>query len=68
MARRNDATGHTRGAGTYSRSYATMAKPKLDPTTARDIYGAVDLVGYRNDGMAAPVSEGKRSKSADKDD
>ena len=59
---KSDATGHKRGAGEYSRSYPTLAQPKINPNTAREIYGALDEVGYRNDGYAAPVSKGSRTQ------
>ncbi len=64
MAKRNDATGHTRGAGEYSRSYPTMTKPPM-PAAARDIYGAVDDNGSRNGGFAAPVSKGAKGPGKD---
>jgi hypothetical protein len=60
-----DATGHIRGAGAYSRSYPTLAKPKLEPTTARDVYGAIDGNGSRNGGFAAPIGKGKPGPDRD---
>jgi len=59
-----DATGHTRGAGVYSRSYPKLVKPPLNPRTARDIYGAVEDIGERTSGFAANVSR-KQAREED---
>jgi hypothetical protein len=56
--KRNDATGWKRGCGPYSMSY-----PKVDqyrpPGSQRSLDSDLDDVGYRNDGLAAPVSKSR---------
>jgi hypothetical protein len=57
--KRNDSKGWQRGAGAYSKSYVSLSGD-VPSTSKVDRSSAINSLGMRNKGLAAPVSSDRR--------
>ena len=64
---KKDATGHMRGAGTYSRSYPKLAAPPMRPD-AREVYGDVSVTAAANRGFPIGMKQSGKSAKSTKSD
>jgi hypothetical protein len=60
---KKDATGHMRGAGTYSRSYPKLAAPPMRPD-AREVYGDISVTAANNRGFPAGIKQSGKSRKS----